>query len=192
MVEWLGAPPVYFVTTEERCRLLAKVLIPATWERSGGLYTARGRRQCLVLVWALPWARGYYREDGGEPLENCVSVHFELDIPYPFEGDRFTCHLHCETNPYMTERQVLALGPEAERFRQFTARFTDRLHQAIVGTQWRPSNRWLQKARLRCPLTRDTTIEECRDFVVPQLEEVRDAVSGAMLGAAADRELDWQ
>ena len=186
LIEWLQAAPRGFVTVEDRCRELSEFLAPQDWEKWGGLYVARGRQQCLCIFSKPDWITEQYPE--GDALEQCFSVHFELDIPYPYPDGaaEFTCHLHCETNPYMTRAEVEALGEAGAGFINFANAFKRHLHPLLAGTSWHPTNRWLQKAKLRCLLTAETPIGSFRDYLLPEFQSVEDSVTNAINAARGD------
>ena len=191
LIPWLQAPATGFITVEERCTDLAKFLAPPDWDHWGCLYVAQGRQQCLLGFNKPCWITGECAEGG--QLELCVSVHFELDIPYPYPDParEVTCRLHCETNPYMTKKQVESHGESGQRYHAFADAFKKELHPLLVGTSWRPANRWLQKAKLRCALIAATPIGELSEYLVPQLLSVEEPVTEAMISAAKECNLPW-
>jgi hypothetical protein len=132
------------------------------------------------------WITDQYSEGGA--LGQCFSVHLELDIPYPYpdRAAEFTCHLHCETNPYMTRTEVESLGEAGTGFLNFANAFRMRLHPLLAGTSWSPTNHWLQKAYLRCPLTAETPIGNVRDYLLPEFRSVEDSVTIAINAARGD------
>lgn len=186
LIEWLQASPIGFVTVEDRCRELSESLAPQDWKKWGGLYVARGRQQCLCIFSKPDWITDQYSQGGA--LEECFSVHFELDIPYPYPdgATEFTCHLHCEANPYMTRKQVEALGKAGAGFLNFADAFKRHLHPLLAGTSWHPTNYWLQKAKLRCPLTAETSIGSLRDYLLAEFQSVEDSVTNAINTARGD------
>jgi len=190
VVPWLEADWEGFITTDERCRKLAKALVPASWESDGSFFTRQGRSQCLAHFWMDSWMTAHYVE--GQLLENCVSVQVQVDIPSPYRNDQVTCHLHFESNPYMTQAEIKKLGNGARRFLAAAERFRELLHGELDAIDWRPANRWLQKAKLVLPLTQSTSVGEFAEALHPQLNVIGPRVSKVMNQTAEELGLTWQ
>lgn len=191
LLDWMHQPDQGFVTAEARARLLGEILLPGGcgYAREGALYTSAGHQQMLVSAWKKEW-----NTSTGKPVQNIaesVSVHFELDIPWPFGGGRITCHLHCETAPYRTRKDLERMGPEADPFRTFLSSFTSEIHGRLAGTGWLPSSRPLQRARAILTLTPTMTVEEFRMEFLSRLDAVKNQVTEAMMEAGRRQGLSW-
>ncbi len=194
ILDWLlQTEDQYFVTRNERARMLGSTLVTALGDFAGfsRIMTKQGREQLLIQLWLPRWATGVWIENGDVPLEECVSVHFELDVPIPFNRSIATLHLHCEANPYLSQSEVKGLGNCADGFLAFADCFRDSLHGSLDGTGWQPTNSWLQKARWPCPFEKATTIASLRNSIRPQLENVAAKIDAAMMDAGKRRNLKW-
>jgi hypothetical protein len=192
LVPWLlGGQDEFLVTRKERAWELGPVIIAGDYQSHSECFIRQGREQLLIKAWRDSWRMAKWHEHSTLPLDSCVWVHFELDVPIPYEKHFSTCHLHCETNPYKTKRELEKLGDQVAKFYEFSNSFTEKLHPKLADTQWEASNRWLQRARLSCPLKPSTTIGELRSFLAPRFEEVADHVTEAMREAAKECGLDW-
>jgi len=189
LLSWLTQPTEYFVTRRQRAAMVGQVIVPRTYDVRSSLYVARIHDQLLVIAWLPYWKTGVWDETG--PLENCIFVHFELNVKVPLSGPYATCHLHCEANPYMSKKQNKALGKKAERFNLFMNCLQGELHSELSGTNWKAARRHLQKAYIRCPMSKATTSKELREFLLPKMDAVRDRISQAMIAAAKECGLDW-
>jgi len=189
-VDWLlNSPDEYFVTRRQRAYHLGHRLFPSTYTLKPSVNVAKGREQFLVLAWLPCWKTGYW--GSGMRFEDCVHVHFEFDMPVPFRSPYATCRLHCESNPYMREKQVKKLVDSARGFLEFMDCLREEIHQRLQGTSWKPSNRWLHKAYFPCPMTKETTIAELRAYLAPRLDEARDKVTAALVAAGQRCHLGW-
>jgi hypothetical protein len=191
LVGWLlgDSRDEYFVSRAERAAKLGRSLIAEPYTVCPSIYVAQGREQFLVQAYLPLWVTGYWRE--GAPLEDCISVHFEVDVMLPFRSSHATCHLHCEANPYMTKTKVDRLGGSADRFRHLIRILENNIHCMISGTHWKPARSWLQKAKLKCPLTESTTVGGFRSFLAPHLEQLRDGIGAAMRDAGRAAGVSW-
>jgi len=188
---WLCRPDEYFVTKSERARVLDSLLVPQGYEGLSGMNVARGREQFLTLAWLPYWVTGEWREGGDVRLEDCIQVHFEIDVPIPFSGSFGTCHIHCEAHPYMRKREVERLGDEAEGFLRLMECLREEIHLRLPGTSWRPSRYWLQKARFRFPMSHATTIGQLRDLLLPEFDAVHGRITEALVAAGRRCGLGW-
>jgi len=185
-----------FITVKELCQKLASALLPESWAPWGDSYTARGRQQCLVGAQRPYWTTGRYSEGQKKPLEECVNVHYELDMPHPLDrcgSGPITCHLHCETEPYRTDAELEKIG-NASRFRAFRDKMREALRRQLPapGTDWRPGRgKKMQIARLDCPFSETTTVNQLADLLRVNFEGFRDTVSKAMIDAAKECNLSW-
>ncbi|MFA5865010.1 MAG: PD-(D/E)XK nuclease family protein [Phycisphaerae bacterium] len=192
MLGWLNdAKNEYFITAEDRCKKLAKVMIPPLWHYKAGIFQARGGPKCLIKIWKPSWITEFYIDSGTVPLENCISIHYELASYYPCKPGGFSCRLHCETNPYMKKETLYSLGVAAERYLMFADEFKRILHGNIDGTGWKPSNNWLEKAKLTCYVNERTTIAEFAKNLQPHFDKCCDVVTSAMIDAAKKCHLSW-
>ena len=112
-------------------------------------------------------------------------------VPLPYKRKQVTCHLHCESSPYKTRREIEKLGDRAGGFLGFVDAFTKALHSELRGTKWTPANNFLQKAKLTCPLDMSTTVKQLRHFLISRFDEAQPAVSKAMIVAAKECGLGW-
>jgi hypothetical protein len=173
---WLDSPPAGSLTIDERCRRLAPALVPERWEHVGKHFARTGRSHALVKAWAPGWrCTEAYDPKGPKRLAECFDIHCELEIgTYPPDRKTATCHLHYETNPYYSQKELANLVPEAqlaefcERREQFRIRVHKRLW-SLEGLPWESRNNLLQIARFVVPMHSAVTVATVRDVLKQRL-----------------------
>jgi hypothetical protein len=168
---------------DPRVDALAKVLVPPSWERTGSVFPSRGHVQFLIQIQEPGWHTTQWTPE--KPLSECFDIHLEVDIRFGFQGGQVPCRLHRESSPYMPRKELEGLRVDIRPFDEFTDRFARSLHRHITGTPWMPTRNRLQKARLDCPLLRDTTVAEFQSFLLPRIEGIKPAVRQAIADAIA-------
>lgn len=189
--QWILAPDEYFVTRRERCAKLTETLRRSTQEIWAGIQSNRGGQQLLIILTCFKSKK--WTKTGNEPLENCVHVHFELSIPLSSNprSAAVTCHLHCETNPYLRKKEIHAKGMNPDKYLSFAKAFRRRIHANPPSGGWIPSNKWLQIAYLKWSLAPSTTIGELRSFLNEVLMTARHDVCRALELAGQECGLEW-
>lgn len=192
IIQWLNQQePEYFITSDDRLRQMAEKIIPDSWRHSSGIYNTKGKQSALIKAWKPRWLTGYFQKPDPLPLEHCISIHYELDLPCPCSAGEFACRIHCETNPYMTRKQVLSLGNAGNKYMAFSDVFKKNLHRQIQDTEWKPKNTLLEKGQLLCPITDQTTIGDLAQYLEPRFNACSEAINSALMDAGKQCGLPW-
>jgi hypothetical protein len=191
IIEWLNQESKHFITADDRCDKLAKVLISDAWKRMGCIYGRTGS-QVLIKIWKPSWQGLYFKKEENIPLENCPWIHYELKYSYPCYPGKIDCLLHCETNPYKTKNEIRDLGDGANNYLLFSELFTTLLHQGIAGSKrWKRLNYPLEKAKFSYPINEKTKIGEFSQYLETEFKECCPIVTSSMRMAAKECKLPW-
>ena len=106
-------------------------------------------------------------------------MHYELALPLVLRSaETAMCHIHCETDPYVTGARLTDVGAAAAPFLRFKDAFRTHLHtQIAMAARWGPRKGLWEAGVSKIDLREEMTIGELAEDLGRALDEGRSIVA---------------